>query len=61
MKYRIQEIIIDEEKEIDLKSDHNMIITELKNKRTSEYEKYNSKQLRNGKERMWTGLNIKKK
>ena len=32
MKYRIQEIIIDEEKEIDLKSDHNMIITKLKTK-----------------------------
>ena len=32
MKYRIQEIIIDEEKEVDLKSDHNMIITKLKTK-----------------------------
>ena len=30
MKSRMQEIIIDEEKEIDLKSDHNMIITKLK-------------------------------
>ena len=32
MKCRIQEIIIDEEKEIDLKSDHNMIETKLKTK-----------------------------
>ena len=32
MKYRIQEILIDEEKEIDLKSDHNMIITKIKTK-----------------------------
>ena len=30
MKFRMQEIIIDEEKEIDLNSDHNMIITKLK-------------------------------
>ena len=30
MKSRMQEIIIDEEKEIDLQSDHNMIITKLK-------------------------------
>ena len=32
MKYRIREILIDEEKEIDLKSDHNMIITKIKTK-----------------------------
>ena len=30
MKFRMQEIIIDEEKQIDLNSDHNMIITKLK-------------------------------
>ena len=30
MKFRMQEIITDEEKEIDLNSDHNMIITKLK-------------------------------
>ena len=35
MKYRIQEILIDEEKEIDLKSDHNMIITKIKAKEHS--------------------------
>ena len=60
MKYKIQTIQIDEEKEIDLKSDHNMIITKIKTK--GHMTKGNIvKTASKWKRKKWTELDIKKK